>query len=133
MVFNVIWISTCSISFFIKTITWCYTITHHANSLKCCHFKLRCQSIWEFFHIMNLSYENYSVNEIRSVLEDRKKKFSNFFRIMNALRLNSPGSQELISENHFSKFDRKHAFSSWFRWIWTEIKISSKKCVTGWN
>ena len=37
---------------------------------------------------------------------------SSFFRIMRPLRLNSPGSQELIVPNRFSKFDREHAISS---------------------
>ena len=56
---------------------------------------------------------------------------------MRPLRLNSPGSQESIAPNRFSKFDREHDFSSLFQFwsiyspIGAKIEISSKKRVRG--
>ena len=56
---------------------------------------------------------------------------------MRPLRLNSPGSQEPIARNRFSKLDREHALSSLFQFssihspIGGKIEISSKKRVPG--
>ena len=44
------------------------------------------------------------------LIRQREKKFSNFFRIMFHLDVPSPDSQESITLNLFSKFDREHAF-----------------------
>ena len=46
---------------------------------------------------------------------DRKKSFRNFFLILYPTGLHSPGPHESIALWSDAKFEREHAFRSWFR------------------